>query len=160
MNSIALYESIQIITYISNHKDCVINDLKQLLDITPSNPPSPEEKSLYYLIQRLTKEGLIQKVSIKNMRPGGPHYTLCLASKGILFIEFIKDLFDDKCKSSNLKIENLLEEINEISMEFINNLFSDSELKKNNLKIPNLEQEIQRFLTRIKNLLIDIFSHV
>ena len=83
-----------------------------------------------------------------------------MTAKGILFIESIKNILDDKSKSSELEIENLLEEINEISMEFINNLFSDSELKKNNLKIPNLEQEIQRFLTRIKNLLIDIFSHV
>ena len=77
---------------------------------------------------------------------------LDLAGKGILFIEFIKNLLGDKSKSSELRIENLLEEINEISMEFINNLFSDSALKKNNLKIPNLKQEIQRFLTRIKSV--------
>jgi len=83
----SLFKLIQVLKYVKLNPDCVTPEIREYLQIAPSDPPTQEEKDLYKIISALQREGYLEKHSIKQRKLGGPHFSLKMTEAGEAFLD-------------------------------------------------------------------------
>ena len=130
-----LFDKFRILKFLQELPHSITDDIKKHLKVIPEKPPSRTEKDLYLLISSLEKSRLIQKCPIKEMRPGGPRFTLVLTDDGIEFLKMIQSILinlannrENSMKetfSSQADMKDLLEELSDILDAMIYSIFEE-----------------------------------
>ena len=106
---------IKIIKFIKQHSGCSVPFIRDSLDITHSDPPSKEEKSLYKIISLLDTQGYIKKTYYKKRMIGGARFSLSLTDNGEEYFKKLglsegsKEEDLEQLKASiNIKVQKIL----------------------------------------------------
>ncbi len=77
---------IKILIFIKENLDCVVPNIRDFFNITPSDPPSQNQKELYKILSYLERIGYIEKSYFKKRDKWGAHFSLRITQLGLDFL--------------------------------------------------------------------------
>ena len=105
----SMFKIIEILKYIRESPNIDVPNIRDLLGITHSDPPSQKEKTLYKLVSMLSKQGYIEKKYFKKRELGGAHFSLNITQLGLNFFNKLSISTDSLDHSERTKLMEKLE---------------------------------------------------